>query len=69
MLQANPANLPQSSRQQIMESIVNFETRVYEQTNLGLTDISPRNILIAHDNPDSLIFIDLASAISQPRNR
>ncbi|RAK87304.1 hypothetical protein BO79DRAFT_229668 [Aspergillus costaricaensis CBS 115574] len=45
MLQAGPSNFPQRDRQQIMKSVIEFESEVYRRDIL-LTDLSPRNVMM-----------------------
>lgn len=60
MLQAKPGKIPRHERQQIMKSIIDFETRIYEKMDIGLMDLSPQNVII---RPDSLVFIDFEHAV------
>jgi hypothetical protein len=46
----NPGQLPQPYRQSIMRSIIDFESRVYEQDIL-LADLFPRNIILSLPPP------------------
>ncbi|OJD15413.1 hypothetical protein AJ78_04345 [Emergomyces pasteurianus Ep9510] len=67
MQQASPERFSRRSRQEIMKSVINFESRVYEQ-NILLTDLSPRNIIMVEEKPGSdsnqkLMFVDFAGAI------
>ncbi|KAJ9219570.1 hypothetical protein DTO027B5_4838 [Paecilomyces variotii] len=60
MQQVNPKDFSQQTRQQIMRSIVDFETLIF-QRNIALTDLSPRNIVMKETL--DLIFIDFAGAL------
>lgn len=66
MQQANPQKFSRRSRQEIMKSVVNFESRVYEQ-NILLTDLSPRNVIMVekpgYDSKQNLLFLDFAGAL------
>ncbi|OJJ86366.1 uncharacterized protein ASPGLDRAFT_64664 [Aspergillus glaucus CBS 516.65] len=68
---------PQHTRQQMMKSIVDFESYLFER-DIWLRDVCPRNIIIAQDpdvdsfsnpgpfrglNPKRLVFVDLAHAL------
>jgi hypothetical protein len=66
MQEANPKNFSQRTRQQIMKSVIDFESLVYERDIL-LTDLSPRNVIMV-EKPDSdskrnLVFLDFAGAL------
>ncbi|KLJ11865.1 hypothetical protein EMPG_12986 [Blastomyces silverae] len=66
MQQANPQMFSRHSRQEFMKSIINFESRVYEQ-NILLTDLSPRNVIMVEkpgfDPKQNLLFLDFAGAL------
>ncbi|EGE86861.1 hypothetical protein BDDG_09812 [Blastomyces dermatitidis ATCC 18188] len=66
MQQANPQKFSCHSRQEIMKSVINFESRVYEQ-NILLTDLSPRNVIMVEkpgfDSKQNLLFLDFAGAL------
>ncbi|OAX77681.1 hypothetical protein ACJ72_08017 [Emergomyces africanus] len=70
MQQANPQKFSRRSRQEIMKSVINFESRVYER-NILLTDLSPRNVIMVEkpgfDSKQNLLFLDFAGALSSRR--
>ncbi|EQL29710.1 hypothetical protein BDFG_07702 [Blastomyces dermatitidis ATCC 26199] len=72
MQQANSQKFSCHSHQEIMKSVINFESQVYEQ-NILLTDLSPRNVIMVEkpgfDSKQNLLFLDFAGALfSQRRN-
>ncbi|KAL4933816.1 uncharacterized protein BDV17DRAFT_250559 [Aspergillus undulatus] len=68
MVDIQPKELPQSTRQFIMKSIVDLESRIYEK-DVWLVDVEPRNIIIASpaSKESHVIFIDLAHALINRR--
>ncbi|KAL1861179.1 hypothetical protein Plec18167_002883 [Paecilomyces lecythidis] len=66
MQQVNPMDFSQQTRQQIMKSIVDFETLIF-QRDIALTDLSPRNVVMRKGvDPDAkgaLVLIDFAGAL------
>ncbi|PYH31909.1 uncharacterized protein BO87DRAFT_398988 [Aspergillus neoniger CBS 115656] len=65
ILQAGPGNFPPRDRQQIMESVIEFESEVYRRDIL-LTDLSPRNVMMVPPGSRrqcNLVFLDLAGAL------
>ncbi|KKZ62324.1 hypothetical protein EMCG_00398 [[Emmonsia] crescens] len=66
MQQANPERFSCSSRQEIMKSVIDFESQVYKQDIL-LTDLSPRNVIMVEkpgfDAKLDLLFLDFADAL------
>ncbi|ODH50727.1 hypothetical protein GX48_03235 [Paracoccidioides brasiliensis] len=66
MQQANPENFSRLARQEIMKSVIDFESRLYEQDIL-LTDLSPRNVIMVEkpgfDPRRDLLFLDFAGAL------
>ncbi|PGH11040.1 hypothetical protein AJ79_05082 [Helicocarpus griseus UAMH5409] len=66
MQQVNPKDFSQHDRQEIMKSVIDFESLVYERDIL-LQDLSPRNVMMAEksyaDPERSLVFIDFDSAL------
>ena len=69
MQQARPEEFSQATRQEIIKTVIDFETSAY-QRNILLRDLSPRNVIMADrskEQPDapvwkSLVFIDFALA-------
>ena len=65
MFQLDPKTHSQDVRKQIMKSVVDFESSVY-QKDIGLTDLAPRNVLMVDADSDSkrhLVYLDFAGAI------
>ncbi|BCS05777.1 hypothetical protein ASPFODRAFT_204933 [Aspergillus luchuensis CBS 106.47] len=65
MLQAGPSNFPQRDRQQIMKSVIEFESESYRRDIL-LTDLSPRNVMMVPPGSRrqcNLVFLDFAGAL------
>lgn len=56
---------PQKSRKRIMKKIVDFDTRVYEKTNIMLCDLAPRNVIFRETKKPThpLVFIDFGNAV------
>ncbi|KAL4888050.1 hypothetical protein BDV59DRAFT_189430 [Aspergillus ambiguus] len=68
MAATEPRNFSRSSRQSIMRSIVDLESRIFEK-DLWLTDLDPRNVIISSPGSDrpSVVFIDFAHALFNRR--
>ncbi|KGM92148.1 uncharacterized protein PADG_11684 [Paracoccidioides brasiliensis Pb18] len=67
MQQANPEKyFSRLALQEIMKSVIDFESRLYEQDIL-LTDLSPRNVIMVEkpgfDPRRDLLFLDFAGAL------
>ncbi|PLB48792.1 hypothetical protein P170DRAFT_436500 [Aspergillus steynii IBT 23096] len=65
MLQAHPENYPSPCRQQIVKSVIDFESRAYER-DIVLTDLCPRNVMLLdpNDYPQrTIVFLDFGGAI------
>ncbi|EER37887.1 conserved hypothetical protein [Histoplasma capsulatum H143] len=66
MQQANPEKFSRLARQEIMKSVINFESQLYEQDIL-LTDLHPRNVIMmeksSFDPRQDLLFLDFAGAL------
>ena len=65
MLQAHPEDYPSHSRQQIMKSVIDFESRVFKR-DIVLTDLCPRNVMLLDpsNSPQRMIvFLDFGGAI------
>lgn len=58
----------QTSRQRVLKSIVDPETRIYER-NIWLTDLEPRTVIISSPGNEQLdvVFIDFAHALLNRR--
>lgn len=56
MQSLNPENIPQELRQNLMKSLIEFDTLVYSR-NIVLTDLHPRNIIVFDGNA---VFVDFA---------
>ncbi|KAJ5458027.1 hypothetical protein N7475_009415 [Penicillium sp. IBT 31633x] len=68
MQQANPKNFSQCTRQQIMTSVIQFESEVYKRDIL-LTDLHPRNVMMVDQDPQELMFCDFGGAPLWPQER
>ncbi|EAW15262.1 uncharacterized protein ACLA_059260 [Aspergillus clavatus NRRL 1] len=62
MQQAIPKDFPQRTRQQIMKSVIEFESEVYKRDIL-LTDLHPRNVMMVDQGQRKLVFYDFAGAL------
>ncbi|KAJ5737512.1 uncharacterized protein N7483_002637 [Penicillium malachiteum] len=64
MAEATPGSIPQQSRQSIMRSIVDLESRIYEN-DVFLMETAPQNILLVSSDSDHprIIFLDFAHAL------
>ena len=66
MNQVNATRYPQDTRQQIMKTVVEFESSVYKK-DIVLIDLSPRNVIISgrvSNVARGVVFVDFAGAIS-----
>ena len=62
MRQVDAMRYPQDTRQQIMKTVIEFESAVYEK-DVVLTDLSPRNVMVLDNVSDGVVFLDFAGAI------
>ncbi|XRM36688.1 hypothetical protein ABZX51_000179 [Aspergillus tubingensis] len=65
MLEAGPSNFLKRDCQQIMKSVIEFESEVYRRDIL-LTDLSPRNVMMVPPGSRrqcNLVFLDFAGAL------
>ncbi|KAJ5908656.1 hypothetical protein N7495_001338 [Penicillium taxi] len=67
MDQANAADFSQHTRQQMIKSIINFESDVFGFKDIKLLDLHRRNILIMKDTQHNLVFIDFADCLFNRR--
>lgn len=68
MAHAQPNDFPQSTRQSILKSIVDLESRIYD-ANIWHLDLEPRNVIITdpHSDLPRVVFIDFAHALFNRR--
>ncbi|PLB47402.1 hypothetical protein P170DRAFT_439074 [Aspergillus steynii IBT 23096] len=71
LLQVHPNSFSQEIRQQIIKSVIDFDTTVMHRQNIVVRDLSPRNLMIlettALDPKKHLVFVDLAGALFNRR--
>ncbi|PYI09185.1 hypothetical protein BO78DRAFT_395049 [Aspergillus sclerotiicarbonarius CBS 121057] len=69
MREVDPSKIPQPDRQQMIRSVIDFETEVYRR-DIILTDLSPRNVMMVPPGchpGGNLIFLDFGGAIFNRR--
>lgn len=70
MQQTNPEEFSQLTLQQLMKSVVDFETLVYHTRDILLTKLSPRNTMMVDvEGGRHLFFLDFASAFFWAQER
>ncbi|OJJ68088.1 hypothetical protein ASPBRDRAFT_134084 [Aspergillus brasiliensis CBS 101740] len=66
LLQVGPSGFTQQDRQQIMKSVIDFETHVYSTKDILLTDVCDRNVMMVPPGSRGgrrLVFLDFGGAL------